>query len=83
MIGEWPLWVPVDVLDLLACPSCNERFVVREALPETGWTCLNCHAELRVIGHRIPESSVAAEGIDTGDHLRRVRVSARAPIGSA
>ncbi len=36
-------------MDLLACPSCGQRFAVHAAGVLGGWRCSNCDNELNVV----------------------------------
>ena len=47
-------------MDLIGCPRCNERFLLRDS--EGGeWPCPNCRAALQVVAHRIPEGIVTPD----------------------
>lgn len=41
-------------MDLLGCPRCNERFVLRDAGTGEGWACHDCRAELRLVAREVP-----------------------------
>ncbi len=41
-------------MDLLDCPHCSKRFVVRNAGDGTGWICRSCHEELRLVARGLP-----------------------------
>jgi len=61
-------------MDLIGCPRCNERFLLRGAR-SGGWACPNCRAEMRVVAHRIPAGIVTAD-VPQADHLQHVSRSA-------
>jgi ribosomal protein L37AE/L43A len=44
-------------MDFLDCPSCGQRFVVRDAGGGDGWTCRACRAELRLVARELPGDS--------------------------
>jgi PHP family Zn ribbon phosphoesterase len=68
-------------MDLIGCPRCNERFLLRDAEGEV-WSCPNCRAEMRVIAHRIPEGIVTPD-ISAFGHLQHVgRSTSGAPFHS-
>jgi hypothetical protein len=64
-------------MDLIGCPRCNERFLLREARSE-GWACPNCLAEMRVVAHRIPTGIVTPD-VPRTDRLQHV---SRSPTGA-
>ena len=39
-------------MDLLACPSCGQRFAVHGAGALGGWRCSNCDNELKLVARR-------------------------------
>jgi ribosomal protein L37AE/L43A len=41
-------------MDFLECPSCGQRFVVRDAGGGDGWACRSCRAELRLVARELP-----------------------------
>jgi len=65
-------------MDLIGCPRCNERFLLRDAESD-GWSCPNCRAEMRVIAHRIPEGIVTSEDLksDRPQRATLLRAGAR------
>lgn len=66
-------------MDLLGCPRCEGRFVLRDAGSGEGWACRNCHAELRVIARSVPRGIVAPHEVDA-THLQPVsRFPSRRP----
>jgi hypothetical protein len=67
-------------MDLIGCPQCNERFLLRDAGAE-GWSCPSCRAEMRVIVHRIPSGVLAAESLGSG-RLQRATLRRDMPSGA-
>ncbi len=57
-------------MDLIGCPRCNERFLLRDSRNE-GWACPNCLAEMRVVAHRIP-SGIVTPDVSPSEHLQHV-----------
>jgi tRNA(Ile2) C34 agmatinyltransferase TiaS len=58
-------------MDLLACPSCGQRFAVRGAGALGGWLCTNCGEELNVIARRaFPRKSLPCSPAQSEYHLR-------------
>jgi PHP family Zn ribbon phosphoesterase len=68
-------------MDLIGCPRCNERFLLRDTDTE-GWSCPNCRAEMRVVAHRIPDGIVTPDVSDSGDPQHVVRSMSGTPFQS-
>lgn len=64
-------------MDLLGCPGCNERFVLRDSGTGEGWACEDCNAELRVIAHGVSLEILEPESLEP-NQLQRV---SRSPSG--
>ncbi|HEY1356232.1 MAG TPA: hypothetical protein VGF09_07945 [Solirubrobacterales bacterium] len=68
-------------MDLIGCPRCNERFLLRDSGRE-GWSCPNCRAAMRVVAHRIPDGIVTPETPDSPLPRQVVRTATDAPFHS-
>ena len=58
-------------MDVLACPSCGQRFAVHGAGVIGGWLCTKCGNELNVIARRaFPRKGLLRSPAPSEYHLR-------------
>ncbi len=60
-------------MDLLACPSCGQRFAVHDAGALGGWRCSNCDNELNVVARNAFRFSYLRSPAPSEYHLRPLR----------
>lgn len=59
-------------MDLLDCPCCSKRFVVRDAGEGSGWICRGCQTELRLLARSLPGDLRRLSEMLHADHLEPI-----------